>query len=112
MTPDEFWATLQAMPEPQPVFYRLYYNDHGEPICYTMEDIPGKYIEVEQSIYALADYNVRVVNSQIIKIVPKKIVQKLSPNDQGTACDPSDVCVIISEEHPHIKWSINKYETD
>ncbi len=72
MTPDEFWATLQAMPEPHPVFYRLYYTDLGEPVCYTMEDIPGKYIEVDQSTYALADYNVRVVNSQLIKIVPKK----------------------------------------
>jgi len=112
MTPEEFWATLHAMPEPKPVFYRLYYNDDGTPICYTMEDLPGKYIEVDQETYTLADYSVRVVDEKLIKIIPKRTVQKLSPNTQGTACDPRDVCVIIGEEHPHIKWSISKHETD
>ena len=67
MTPEEFWATLQAMPEPAPVFYRLYHNEDGTPICYTMEDLPGKYIEVDQETYSLADYSVRVVNKQLIK---------------------------------------------
>ena len=85
MTPEEFWATLHAMPEPQPVFYRLYYNDDGTPICYTMEDLSGKYIEVDQETYALADYSVRVVDEKLIKIVPKRTVQKLSPNKIGRA---------------------------
>ena len=112
MTPEEFWATLHAMPKAVPVFYRLYYNDDGTPICYTMEDLPGKYIDVDQETYTFASYNVRVVDKQLIKIIPKKIVQKLAPNTQGTACDPRDVCVIIGEDQPHIKWSINKHETD
>lgn len=112
MTPEEFWATLHAMTEPQPVFYRLYYKEDGTPICYTMEDLPGKYIDVDQAAYTLADYSVRVVDEKLIKIVPKRTVQKLSPHTQGTACDPRDVCVIIREGHPHIKWSMSKHETD
>lgn len=112
MTPEEFWNTLHAMPVPKQVFYRLYYNEDGTPICYTMEDLTGKYIDVSQADYALADYNVCVINEKLIKIVPKRTVQKLSPSTQGTACDPRDVCVIIGEEQPHIKWSISKHETD
>lgn len=112
MTPEEFWATLHAMPEPRPVFYRLYYNEDGTPICYTMEDLSGKYIEVDQTTYTLADYSVRVVDEKLIKIIPKRTVQKLSPNTHGTSCDPRDVCVIIGQEHPHIKWSISRHETD
>lgn len=112
MTPEEFWAILHDMPEPREIFYRLYYNEDGTPICYTMEDLPGKYIDVDQTAYALADYSVRVINEQLIKIVPKRTVQKLSPNTQGTACDPRDICVIIGEDRPHIKWSISKHETD
>jgi len=112
MTPEEFWATLHAMPTAIPVFYRLYYNNDGTPICYTMEDLPGEYIEIDQETYAIASYNVRVVNNQLIKINPKKIVQKIIPTNQGISCDPRDVCVIIGEEHPHIKWSISKHEAN
>ena len=29
MTPEEFWSILHNMPEPLPVSYRLYYDEHG-----------------------------------------------------------------------------------
>ena len=79
MTPEEFISIWQNVEPPKPIFYRLYYNENGLPICYTMEDLPGKYIDIDQETYALADYSVRVVDEKLIKIVPKRTVQKLSP---------------------------------
>lgn len=111
MNEQEFWAILHAMPEPKPIFYRLYHNDDGTPIVYSMEELPGKYIEVDQPTYSLASYNVRVVDGKLIKIIPKTITRKLTPG-QGIACDPSDVSVVVNETNPHVKWSIKTYESD
>ena len=47
MNAEEFWAILHAMPEPQPVSWRLYYDESGEPVTYSMEELPGTYIEVD-----------------------------------------------------------------
>ena len=77
MNEQEFWAILNSIPEPAPVFYRLYYDELGHPVCYTMEDLPGKYIDIDQETYLLASHNVRVINNTLVKIKPKVIVQKL-----------------------------------
>lgn len=110
MTPEEFWLILHSMPEPVPVFYRLYYNDDGTPICYTMEDLPGKYIDIDQPTYARSHPNVRVVDGKIIEIIPTVQIKKLKPSTSGTACDPRDICVVVSQSQPHINWSVKTNE--
>lgn len=112
MNEQEFWAILNNMPEPVPVFYRLYYDELGHPVCYTMEDLPGKYIDVDQETYILASHNVRVINDTLVRITPRTVVQKLQPGDQGTCCDPRDVCVVVNKNKTHIKWSKHTNETD
>ena len=56
MTPEEFWSILHDIPEPKPIFWRLYYNDAGEPVCYSMEDQPGNYIDIDPETFALAPW--------------------------------------------------------
>ena len=107
LTEQEFWSILQAMPEPKPVFYRLYYNDDGSPIIYSMEDLPGNYIEVDQSTYALAPFNVMVINNKLVYVKPKITVKKLYPLEStGTTCDTGDVCVVVRPDQPHTKWGL------
>jgi hypothetical protein len=107
MTEEEFWSILQAIPEPKQIFYRLYYSDTGAPIIYSMEVLPGNYIEVHPSTYALAPFNVRVINDKLTYIKPVITVKKLQPTDStGTTCDPRDVCVIVSTDQTHIKWTM------
>ena len=106
MTEEEFWTILHSAPEPQPIFYRLYYDADGCPIIYSMEHLSDNYIEVDQKTYVLAPFNVRVVNGKLTYIKPVVTVKKLQPGTVGTACDPRDVCVVVDTDQPHTKWTI------
>ena len=110
MNAEEFWAILHAMPEPQPVSWRLYYNDAGEPITYSMEHLPGTYIEIDPETYARSPWNVRVRDGQLIELKPS--VRKLVPADTGTPCHPDNVAIVVSDKEPHQRWSMKTYETN
>ena len=97
-------------PDPAPVFFRLYYNDDGTPLMYSMEDHPGKYIEIDAETFAIRSFNVRVVDQKLVHIQPRTLVHKLKPADGGTACDPRDVCVIVDQKQPNTKWKVTKNE--
>lgn len=103
MTNDEFWAILHAPIAEHPIFFRAYYDETGLVKSYTMEDIPGNYIEVTSETFHLAP-PARVVNGKLVVINPTSLVTKLYPGDQGTPCDPGDVCIVVDKSHPHTKW--------
>ena len=77
MTLEEFWAILHAPVETKPVFFRLYYNDDGTPICYSMEELPHNYIELDATTYHRRLSNIRVVDGKIVVINPTNYVKKL-----------------------------------
>lgn len=112
-TTKNFWeAWEQWNPEPPPpVFFRLYHDDHGFPLFYTMEDFPGNYIEVDAKTYQEGSHRVRVRNGQLVKIA-HSTVKKLTPGDAGIPCDPRDICVVVNKHHTHIKWSLKTNEFD
>jgi hypothetical protein len=93
-------------PEPVAVSYRLYYNDNGTPKCYSMEHMPGKYIEVDRETYVLSPWHVRVVDNKLHFIKPVVTIQQLCPdNAQGTPCHKLDVCVVVDLDQSHTKWN-------
>lgn len=102
---------LQAWSEfkwPDPVIpsYRLYYNDDGTPKCYSMEHLPDKYVEVDAETFALSPWNVRVIKNKITFVQPPVQVQKLQPNQSGgIRCHPHDVCIVVTDQQPHITWN-------
>ena len=107
MTEEEFWSILRDIPEPTPISYRLYHNDDGSPIIYSMEVLPGNYIEVDPSTHALAPFNVKVLDGKLTYIKSVITVKKLQPSDlNGTTCDPRDVCVVVGADQTHIKWTM------
>lgn len=107
MTPEEFYNILASAPEPIVQTFKLYYNEHGRPIVYTMEQLPGNYIEVDQDTYLAASMNVQVINGKIKILEPEQYFPKLTHSDTGTKCDPRDVCVVVDDEElQYIKWSI------
>jgi hypothetical protein len=105
----DVWRNFQ-WPEIKPACYRLYYHEDGSPNIYTMEDLPGAWIEVSQQIYVTAPENVRVVAGELQIIPLVKTHHKLQPSDSGTACDPRDVCVIADDTGPRTYWNLTTYE--
>jgi hypothetical protein len=111
MNEQEFWAILHAPVESKPIFYRLYHNADGTPICYSMEELPHNYIELTAEQYHASPPNVRVINGNMVVVTPSSYIKKLVPGNQGIACDPKDVCIIVTDSQPHIKWNLKNYET-
>lgn len=110
MTEQEFWAILAAMPQPKPVCYRLYYDELGRPIHYTMEDLPGNYIEIDQETYTRADPWVRVVNGAI-KHISRWTSEKLVPTPgSGTGCHPCNVAIVDAQSSTTWSKQICGYE--
>jgi hypothetical protein len=103
----EFWETY-TWPEIKPIFFRLYYDEDGYPLCYSMEDLPGNYIEITAGQYAESDYRVRVRNGQLVKQQQVR-TSKLAPSQTGTACCPEDV-TIVTDTEPNQKWKLKNYD--
>ena len=112
-TTENFWkAWAEPVPEPAPVFFRLYYDDKGRPLSYSMEDLPGNYIDIDAETYARSSSRVCVVNGKLIHITPKKVVTKLVPGIKGTPCLPANISIVVDKQQPHIKWSLKTNESD
>ena len=111
MTLEEFWAVLHAPVEVKPIFFRLYYNDDGILICYSMEDLPHNYIEIDAETYNRSPSNIRIINGKIKEVNPTSLVKKLVPGEDGVLCDPRDVCV-VTKSQPNVKWSLKTYESN
>ena len=109
MTPEEFWNILYNVPEPIPIYYRLYHDDQGLPLFYSMEDLPGNYIEIDKQTYSQSSSYVRVRNGQLIRI-NINTSRKLVPGDTGVACDPNDVA-IVSDSSSN-RWAVKHYDSE
>ena len=111
MTPEQLQQLFQAIPEPLPLFYRLYHDEHGRPLFYSMEDCPGTYIEIDQATFARSASNVRVRDGRLVEIT-WTTTTKLVPSNSGSPCHPDNVAVIVAEDQPHTRWSKRTYETN
>ena len=76
-----------------------------------MEDLPGTYIEVDQVTYTHASFDVKVIDNKLVIIQPAITAKKLQQSqDQGTPCDPRDVCVVVDHSAKHQKWNVTLNE--
>ena len=112
ITMEEFWSILHAPVETKPVFYRLYYDNDGFLICYSMEELPHNYIEIDVTTYNQRLSNVRVIDKKIVIINPVSYIKKLTPDTVGTPRNPTDICIVVKETTPHTKWNIKTNETN
>jgi len=71
MTPEEFWAALAPTTSLPVPIYRLYYDDQGLPLFYSMQEDPGNYIEIDHETYANPPTHVRVVDGKLKVLINK-----------------------------------------
>ena len=95
------------------VEFRLYYDDNGDCICYTCEDLEGNYLVIDTQTFAEGRPDVKVINGVLIK--PSSIVNvvKLVHGDNGTTCAVEDIGVIVDEDYTGetITWEEKLYES-
>jgi hypothetical protein len=91
------------------IFYRLYHDINGYPLFYSMEDLPGSYIEITQEQFAQANSHVRVINGRLIEKMfrPPKLVKVQS---NGQPCNLYNVSIISDLSQPHQQWMLKYYE--
>jgi hypothetical protein len=76
-----------------------------------MDDLPGKYVEVDRETYVNHTWNVRVEDGKLHIIPITKKVEKLGPSlADGIACHLQDVCVVVNPNQIHTKWDITTNE--
>jgi hypothetical protein len=111
-TTNNFWEAFAAWnPEPpKPVFYRLYYNEQGIPLLYTMEDLTGNYIEVDRETYLRSPTNCRIVDNKLV-ILESQQFNKLKPSNVGVSCAVDNICIVVDADKKNIKWSLKNNET-
>jgi hypothetical protein len=110
MTPEEFWHILHAVPGVDKPQHRLYYDDNGDPILYTMEDLPGNYITVDSETFFIGSPHVKVVNGELVKY--KRIIsKKLTPGSTGIACHPNNI-LLVGDYPNATKWMIKTHESN
>jgi len=97
----EFWRN-HKWTDPEPVHFRLYHDDAGEPLFYSHEVLPGKYIEVTPEQFALQNRAVRVIKGKLVHHRTFKMT-KLVPGDSGTLCHTQDVSIVV-EDQPGRYW--------
>jgi hypothetical protein len=110
-TTKNFWEAFLSQPaaEPPKIFYRLYHDDRGYPLFYSMEDVPGTYIEIDLETYQKGDSQIRVIDGKIVETVWRP-TSKLVPSSTGFPCHPDNVAIIVAEDQPHIKWRKRDYD--
>ena len=104
----EFWKSYQ-WPTAKPLMYRLYHDDRGNVLEYSMEEKTGNYVEITPEQYARADRRVRVIDGKITYPPPPR-PPRLTVAQTGTPCHPHNVCVVVDQSQPHVKWSLKNNE--
>ena len=94
------------------VEFRLYYDDNGNVLCYTCDKPEGNYIVVDRLTYAECRFDIKVLDSKIIKSNEGAIITKLVPSLSGTRCTKEDVAIIVRDGYSGdtILWNTKQYE--
>lgn len=103
----EFFGNLAPVKQPR---YRIYYDSEGRPLSYSVDDLPGNYIEVDAATFSSPDTNIRIVDGKIVKINPPVQIAKLVPVGSGVCCHPDNVAVVVDSDQPHTKWKVKQRE--
>lgn len=108
----QFWDEVEKLlvnNEPK-IFYRLYYDTDGNPLYYSMEDLPGNYIELDKETYALADSKVKVKNGKLYKLNLNDTVKLVPYTTSGFLCHMNDVTVITNIVNDGVFWNLKTYD--
>ena len=95
------------------VEFRLYYDDNGDCICYTCENLEGNFLVIDSQIFAEGRPDVKVIDGKLIK--PSNIINvvKLILSDNGIKCAVEDIGIVVDTDYigPVLTWEEKLYES-
>jgi capsule polysaccharide export protein KpsC/LpsZ len=87
--------------------YRLYYNSDGTPKYYSMEELEGTFIYVDQQTFQNCRYDIIVVKG-VIKSLSENTISRYNQVDQETSTtvrtDPTDILLVVGQSNRYILW--------
>lgn len=87
--------------------YRLYYNPNGSPRYYSMENLEGTFIYVDQQTFENCRYDIQVINGKI-RSLSENIVSKYRPalteSETTIRTDSTDISIVVSQSDDFILW--------
>lgn len=97
---------------PEPVEFRLYYDDKGSIITYTCEKLPGNYLVIDAQVFAEGRPDLTVVDGKLVKLVPEVFLSLLTKSVNGTKCASEDVTILVSDDYAGdtTHWELKKHE--
>lgn len=110
MNEQEFIDLLNTMftKEPAPeIEFRLYYDDDGNPLTYTSENISGNYIVVDSQTYAQGRYDCKIIDGEIVFLSDFTYFNKYIPCKTGVPCNPANSLIVDNESSFY--WSLKTY---
>jgi hypothetical protein len=108
---DEFWKEVEKLLNPlveKKLTYRLYHDDNGNLLFYSMDNLPGNYIEIDKDTFALACSKVKVKDGKLVKLHANQSY-KLHPSSDGVSTHTLDITIVVAQE-PSVKWNLKYYE--
>jgi len=109
---DETEQLFREYIPPQPVEFRLYYDDKGSIITYTCEKLSGNYIVIDAQTFAESRPDLIVVDGKLVKPTPEVFLSLLTKSDSGIRCASEDVTILVSDDYDGsvTHWELKKYE--
>lgn len=105
----QMWSQVEIQPQPVPV-YRLYHDDQGNPLFYSMDPLPGKYIEITREEFVKSSGHVKVVDNKLVDL-SKYDIKKLAPHQNvGTVCCLESVAIVVDQDENGTRWGLKVYE--
>lgn len=91
---DEDYVVIWDAPVLDKPEFRLYYDDKGQVICYTCENLEGNFVVIDNLTFAEARPDVRVVDGKLVKNTAGSVVSRLYKDTEGVLCELEDISII------------------
>lgn len=82
--------------------FRLYYNDDGTPKFYSMEELEGKFISIDRSVFEASRYDIKIVDGKIKSLSENTISKyhRVSELSKTTVkCDHDDISILSDDRY-------------
>lgn len=94
------------------VEFRLYYDDNGNVICYTCDELEGNYLIIDHDTFSQCRHDIKIIDGEIINLSSATYISKLVLDSNGISCAKEDITIIVDNDYSGkvLTWSVKTHE--